>query len=137
MNSVEAITRMIYRYCELFDSADFDAYAEQFEHGSLNGRTPGAAEVRQWIDDHIILYDGSPRTKHLTTNLVVDVDEAADTATARSYVTMLQAVPGHRLEIAGCAEYHDRFQRVDGTWRWAARDVVNSLGGDSSRHVRP
>ncbi len=135
-DSAVAITRMIHRYCELFDAGDFDGYAAQFEHGSLNGRSPGAAELRQWLDDHIILYDGSPRTKHLVTNLVVDVDEEGDAATARCYVTMLQALPGGPLELAGAAEYHDRFERVDGTWRWAARDVVSPLGGDSSRHIR-
>ena len=109
MNSVDTITRMIYRYCELFDSADFDGFAKQFEHGSLNGREIGSASLRQWIDDHIVLYDGSPRTKHLTTNLVVDVDESSGTATARSYVTLVQSVPGRELAVIGSADYHDRF----------------------------
>jgi 3-phenylpropionate/cinnamic acid dioxygenase small subunit len=136
VESVDAITRLIYRYCELFDAGDFDAYAELFEHGSMNGRAPGASELRTWLDEHIILYDGSPRTKHLITNLVVDVDEQADTATSRCYVTMLQAVPDQPLVLAGSAEYRDRFVRVDGTWRWAERNVVNALGGDSSRHIR-
>jgi 3-phenylpropionate/cinnamic acid dioxygenase small subunit len=136
MNSVDEITRMIYRYCTLFDAGDFDAFAQQFEHGSMGGREAGSASLRQWIDDHIILYDGSPCTRHLTTNLVVDVDEETGTAAARSYVTVLQAPPGRPMAIIGSAEYHDRFERVDGVWRWAERKVVNILGGDSSHHVR-
>ena len=136
MGSVETITAMVYRYCELFDAGDFDAYVAQFEHGSMGGRAPGSGELRQWIDDHIILYDGSPCTKHLVTNLVVEVDEDADAANARSYVTLLHAAPGYPLAVVGCAEYHDRFARVDGQWRWAERRVVNRLDGDTSRHIR-
>jgi len=36
---------------------------------------------------------GLPRTRHLTTNLTVEVDEEAGAAVARSYVTVLQALP--------------------------------------------
>ncbi len=134
--TIETITKMIYRYCELFDAGDFDAYAAQFEHGSMGGRQKGSAALRQWLDEHIILYDGSPCTKHLSTNVIVDADDEAGTATARSYVTLLQALPGHPLAVIGSGEYHDKFERVDGTWRWAERLVVNHLGGDSSRHIR-
>jgi 3-phenylpropionate/cinnamic acid dioxygenase small subunit len=136
VNSVETITAMVYRYCELFDSGDFDGYVKQFEHGRMGGREKGSESLRQWITDNIMLYDGMPYTKHLTTNLIVEVDEESGTAKARSYVTLLQAPPGQPLTIVGCAEYHDQFERVDGTWRWAERKVVNRLDGDSSGHIR-
>jgi hypothetical protein len=136
VSSIEEITAMIYRYCELFDSGDFDGFAAQFEHGRMGGRETGSASLRQWIDDNVILYDGSPATKHLTTNLVVDVDEQAGTAKARSYVTVLHGADGYPLAVVGCAEYHDEFERVDGTWRWAARNVLNQIAGDTSRHIR-
>ena len=138
VSSVEAITGLVHRYCLLFDSGDFDAYVAQFRYGSMGGRAPGdTASLRQWIADNVILYDGSPCTKHLTTNLVVDVDEGAGTATATSYVTVLHAAPGHPLAIVGCGEYHDRFERIDGAWEWARRSVTNVLSGDTTRHIRP
>ena len=136
MNSVETITAMIHRYCELFDSGNFDAYVAQFEHGSMGGRPIGSPGLREWIRDNIVLHDGSPCTKHLSTNVVVDVDEEAGSATARSYVTVLHAAPGLPLTIVGSAAYHDKFDRVDGTWRWGERVVVDRLNGDSSRHIR-
>src|SRR2546430_12375851 len=71
--AVEAITSMVYRYCELFDAGDFDAFARQFEHGVWHKADPGASGVRRWIDEHVLTYDGLPMTKHVTTNLVVDV----------------------------------------------------------------
>ena|SRR5207248_2988057 len=128
---------MIYRYCTLFDSGDFDGYVAQFEHGRMGGRDPGdTASLRQWITDNIILYDGSPCTKHLATNVVVEVDEESGHASASSYVTLLHAAPGYPMAIVGCAEYRDRFEQVDSEWRWAERTVVNQLHGDTSRHIR-
>ena len=34
---------------------------------------------------------GTPRTKHVITNPIVEIDEVADTATCRSYYTVVQA----------------------------------------------
>jgi hypothetical protein len=42
--------------------------------------------------------DGTPRTKHVTTNITINVDDAAGTATSRAYFTVLQALPGLALQ---------------------------------------
>ncbi len=130
------ISALVYRYCELFDSARFDEFAAQFEHGQWHRAAPGAAAARQWLDDIVILHDGLPRTKHSTTNLVIDVDEEAGTATARSYVTVLQATPELPLQPIFAGRYHDRFVRVGGTWRWEHRAVLGDLYGNTTQHVR-
>src|ERR1700722_3446836 len=55
----------------------------------------------------MILYaDGTPRTRHLVTNTIIEVDESAGRATARSYNTTLQQVPG-----AGGRDHRDRAVR--------------------------
>ena len=41
----------------------------------------------------IVYENGTPRTKHLVTNIIVEVDEEAGAAAARSSVTALQALP--------------------------------------------
>ena len=38
--------------------------------------------------------DGTPRTKHVMTNVMVDVADDGESASSRSYFTVLQAVPG-------------------------------------------
>ncbi len=136
-DAVAQITALVYRYCELFDSAQFDAFAAQFEHGQWHRAEPGAEAARQWLDNHVLLHDGLPRTKHSTTNLVVEVDEEAGTATARSYVTVLQATTDFPLQPIFAGRYHDRFTRVDGRWQWTQREVVGDLYGDVSQHRRP
>ena len=134
-DAVRQITSMVYRYCELFDTGRFDEFAAQFEHGQWHRAGPGAAAARRWIGDHVRLYDGLPRTKHLTTNLIVQVDEEAGTAVARSYVTVLQALPGSPPQPIFAGRYRDRFARVDGRWRWARREVIGDLYGDVSHHL--
>jgi uncharacterized protein (TIGR02246 family) len=134
VQSISAITAIVHRYCELFDIGDFDAFARQFEHGRWFRAEPGYEATLAWIEANVHTYDGKPGTKHLTTNLVVDVD--GDAATASSYITVLQAVPGLPLQPIFSGRYRDRFQRVDGEWRWLERAVEGDLYGDTSHHTR-
>jgi 3-phenylpropionate/cinnamic acid dioxygenase small subunit len=136
-NSVHELTGMVHHYCELFDTGDFDAFARQFEHGAWYRAAPGAEGVLAFLDEHVLLYDGLPCTKHVTTNLVIDVDEDDQTATASSYVTVFQALPDFPLQPIFMGRYKDRFERVDGVWRWLERQVIGDLRGDTSRHTRP
>jgi hypothetical protein len=135
-DSVRQITAMVHRYCELFDTGQFGEFAAQFEHGQWHRADPGAEAARRWIDEHVQLYAGLPRTKHVTTNLTVEVDERAGTAAARSYITVLQALPDFPLQPIFAGRYRDRFTRVDDRWRWTRREVIGDLYGDVSHHVR-
>ena len=130
------ISDLMFRYAELFDTGRFDEFAALFEHGQWHKAGPGAAATRRWIEDNVRLYDGVPRTKHVTTNVVADVDEDAGTATASAYVTIFQALPDFPLQPIFCGRYQDRPTRINGEWRWTERRVLNDLYGDISRHVR-
>jgi hypothetical protein len=135
-DSVQELTAMVHRYCELFDTGDFDAFARQFEHGAWYKAEPGAKGVLAFIEEHVLLYDGLPCTKHLTSNLVIDVDEQDRTATASSYVTVFQALPDFPLQPIFTGRYKDRFERINGVWHWRERRVIGDLRGDTSRHTR-
>ena len=89
------------------------------------------------LRDNVIIYDdGTPRTKHVTTNLAIEVDEEAGTAFSRSYFTALQALPDLALQPTASGRYHDRFERRDGQWRFVERRVRTDLVGNVSRHLR-
>ncbi len=135
-DSAQQIAAIINRYCELFDTGRLDAFAAQVEHGPWHRAEAGAEATRQWIDDHVLLYDGLPATKHVTSNLVVEVCEEAGTATARSYNTVLQALPGFPLQPIFAGRYRDSFTRAGHQWRWARREVIADLYGNVSHHVR-
>ena len=135
-DSVKQITDMMFRYAELFDTGGFDEFAALFEHGKWHKAEAGAAAARAWIDENVQLYDGLTRTKHVTTNVVVDVDETAGTAEATAYVTIFQALPDFPLQPIFAGRYQDRLTRIDGRWWWVQRSVVGDLYGDISRHVK-
>ena len=79
--------------------------------------------------------DGTPRTKHVTTNLIIDVDDGAGTATAKSYFTVLQQVDDLTLQVIIAGRYHDRFERVGGEWQFSDRLIFSDLIGDLSHHL--
>lgn len=97
-----------------------------------------ARPSRSIFRDLVILYDdGTPRTHHVTTNLFIDVDESAGIATARSSVTVFQAVNDLPLQPIAAGRYRDRFERHDGRSHFAERQTDVRLIGDVSRHLRP
>jgi len=137
----EEIEGLVFGYAERMDAGDFDGVGEllaRARYGAGEGSLElSGDEVTRIHRELVILYeDGTPRTRHVTTNLVIEVDEAAGRAAARSYYTVLQQVPGASLAPVVSGRYHDRFERAEGGWRFAERRVFVDLAGDLSRHLR-
>lgn len=127
-------------YAERLDTGDLDGVAALFEHAVVRApRTgtelAGADAVRHMYDPVILYADGTPRTKHVLTNLVVDVDEAAGTATSRCAFTVWSAPPADGIRPVLAGRYHDAFDRVGGVWRFAERVIHVDLLGDLSGHM--
>jgi 3-phenylpropionate/cinnamic acid dioxygenase small subunit len=141
MNARYDIEKLIFTYAELMDAGDLEGVAALFEHAVVTndkGEAVGGAEAlaARWGKSVIIHPDGTPRTRHVTTNLVVDVDEETDTAMARSYVTVFQEIEDELpLQPIFAGTYLDRFARVDGQWRFTERHKGTHSLGDLSRHV--
>ena len=79
MNSNEVqITNLLYRYAECIDGGDFNAAAELFAHAKIKfaDRLIDKAEVLAIWEKYIIRYpDGPPRTKHVISNPIIEVDD--------------------------------------------------------------
>jgi 3-phenylpropionate/cinnamic acid dioxygenase small subunit len=142
MDAQTAIARLVYAYAERIDEGDFEGVAELFAAGTIT--VEGTDAVRAGRDDVLEMYrqstriyedTGTPKTKHVTTNVVIEVDEEAGTAHARSYFTVLQATPELPLQPVIAGRYRDRFERPEGTWRFAERHMICDLFGDLSHHL--
>ncbi|MFB7506853.1 nuclear transport factor 2 family protein [Streptomyces broussonetiae] len=97
----------------------------------------GRQAIEKMFQDMLIVYaDGTPRTRHVTTNIAIEVNEQAGTAVSRSYVTVLQALPDLPLQPIAGGRYHGRFERRDEQWCFVERRVHVNLVGDVSRHLR-
>ena len=140
-DAATALGNLIARYAELIDEGDFDGVADLLGEAAVGqGDSPSLLTGR---DALAALFtsttrrypDGTPRTKHVTTNLILDIDEEAGTAAARSYWTVFQAVEGLPLQPILAGRYHDRFERDGQAWHFSERRYLIDLVGDVSRHM--
>jgi 3-phenylpropionate/cinnamic acid dioxygenase small subunit len=145
MQAETQITNLLYRYAECMDGGDLLEAAALFEHARIRvgGPDPQHDTVDAtrllgiWRSLVVIHPDGTPRTRHVTTNPILDIDEVAGTASCRSYYTVLQQTDDHPLQPIVAGRYHDRFECVDGQWRFCYRDLtLIDLVGDVSRHLK-
>lgn len=134
------ITALVHEYTRRLDAGDLDGVAALFADATWRSAADGAvhrgtAEVRR-VYDRVRLYDGgTPRTRHLITNLTIELEPEADAATAHCFFTVLQGVePGRPIQVILSGQYHDRFARVDGRWRFADRLFTADLVGDLRGH---
>ena len=137
----EAIRNLLGRYCELMDSADWIGLGHLFaearmvdDHGAVVA--DGRDAVVRLYERGTRLYDGSPRTRHVTTNTVIDVELGGETATARSSFVVFQGTDELALQPIITGRDRDRFVvSGDRTWRFEERCFIVDQLGDVSRHL--
>jgi hypothetical protein len=141
-----AIHDLIMTYADHVDSGRFAEASGLFEHASYEvefevGGAPtiighrGSAEVLAFMGQTPLFDDGTPRTRHVNTNVLIDLD--GDRATSRCYFTVLQQTPTLPLQPIATGRYVDSFEHVDGRWRFASRRMIDAMAGDISQHAPP
>ncbi len=140
--SATAITNLLYRYGACVDSGDFEGIGRLFAHARLV--TDANADGIEGADTITELYHkttriyaetGTPRTKHVFSNPIVEVDESAGRATCNAYFTVLQQTDALPLQTIIAGRYEDSFEHVDGAWRYASKTIIVDLVGDLSQHL--
>ena len=132
---LSAATDLLVRYAAALDAGDFDGVGALFADGELcagDGQAfaRGAAEVAAFYRSTVQLHDGSPRTKHLISGVVVDGSEV------RSAYQVLQQVGDGPLETIVVGRYVDEVAPApEGGWRFVRRRFFVDLVGDLSRHL--
>ena len=130
MSDHEEIRNLSYRYTFALDAGDFDEVGRLLGTGTLRPSMPGvvgetitgADDIARFYTDQVVTYGkGDPRTRHLITNQLIDVD--GDTARSRCYFTVLQRATGHEYQIVVGGQYHDRFAKADGAWRFTEKII--------------
>jgi 3-phenylpropionate/cinnamic acid dioxygenase small subunit len=140
VDAAQEIKNQIYAYAERLDGGDIDGFGELFEHATFrtNGvdfEFRGAGAVSELIRNVVPFYDGIPATKHVITNVIVELE--GDRAAARSYFTVFQGrADEFPLQPILAGRYHDRFERIDGAWRYVDHLIFLDLFGDTRFHVR-
>ena len=137
----EAIRNLLGKYCELMDAGQFAGLAELFAHATLadehgNVFATGADEMRAMWEKQTILYDGKPRTRHVTANPVIDVDEEAGIAQVSSSYIVFQGTDELPLQPIVTGRYLDTFTRGPAGWHFTQRRYAIDHVGDLSHHLR-
>jgi 3-phenylpropionate/cinnamic acid dioxygenase small subunit len=133
-----AVAALVYAYAERLDAGDLHGVAALFAAASLRGSRSGrvrrgSAATLELYRGTVRLYDGTPCTKHVITNLAIAID--GNHASSRCAFTVMQARPELALQAILAGRYHDRFERRDGVWQFADRLILADHIGDLSRHV--
>lgn len=158
------VANLVYELADAIDEADGARIETTFGDATFvlgdNPPRAGGAAFRAIVEQGMIRYDGSPRTKHVITNLVVTIDgaggggsggdgvgdcdgrgddavdgEVGVTATASSLVTVFQAVPPELpLQAVLGGRYEDRFRWTGDGWAWVERRMAITHRGDTSKH---
>jgi 3-phenylpropionate/cinnamic acid dioxygenase small subunit len=140
--ATEEITRLIYSYAERIDAGDFAGIAEVFQHATLTFEGFGDAisgpdAIQSLYERTTRRYeDGTPCTKHIMSNVMVDLGEEGGSATSRSYFTVLQAVPGAlTLQPVIAGRYRNGYELLDGEWRVVSVHIIIDLMGELAHHM--
>lgn len=138
------ILNLVHRYPELIDSGDFEGVGDLLRHatlefqaddGSLMSRATGADAIAASFTTVRLYRDGTPGTRHVISNEVVEIDEEAGTAICRYYITVFQRTDDFPLQPVWANRYEDRLERVGGGWSIVHRRGYGHLPGDTSHHL--
>lgn len=138
-----AITDLLYRYAELIDAGDFDGVGQLLARCAVGApgspAVTGAAAITALYAGTTRRYPGhpgavgTPRTRHLVLNPIVDV--GAGTATARSTFCVVQATEAVPLQPIVVGRYYDTFERDEAGWFFTERRMDVEFFGDISGHL--
>lgn len=144
-DAARAIEHLLYAYADAVDRGDFVAVGALFAAGRICGETSdepvtlaeGSAAVESFYRSIVFLYDdGTPRTRHVTTNVTIEVDHEAGTARAGSTYTVFQQTATLPLQAVIVGRYRDTFRRTGEEWSFETRTMKADLTGDLSQHLR-
>ena len=139
MSDADDISTLVHSYARLLDGGDVDGVVALFEHStwrSLPNESVlrGSAEVRP-VYENLFAREGGLQTKHLITNLSIDVEPGAVTASSHCYWTVLRSAPNEPIAVTLSGQYTDRFQKLDGQWRFVDRLINIDQTGEPSDHA--
>jgi len=145
------IEDIMLRYAEGIDVGDIETVGKVFAKGELvmpdGSSLAGAEAVFEYFSNLIIFYDVdgnvvpyqrlqcTPRTRHVTSNVIYEFNAAVNQIDVRSYITCYQTIDG-RNEIIFGGRYADSFELDRQSWHLVTRSILGDNVGDTSHHLK-
>ena len=127
---VSSIERLVHAYTERVARGDLEGVADLFVHGGVSGDAHpepavGRAAVLELYRSTLSSGGDEPRRlRVVTTDLQVDIDESAGTATCTSRFTVFPSDPTVSDTVLFVGRYLDEFALFDGAWAFTRRHVA-------------
>lgn len=126
MNDASGVRRLLALYCQLLDDRRYDEWSALFtDNGvwALGGREyHGPAETRAFMDQ--LLRDRPHRrTRHLNTNLVIEVDGTEGRVTS-DYAMLAREPDDAPWTVIAFGRYVDRVVHSISGWQFAERRLT-------------
>jgi ketosteroid isomerase-like protein len=124
MSDEEEISTLLQSYADRLDAGDLDGVTALFAHSTW--RSSGRSEVLSGSDQvrpvyvQLLASMAGAVTTHRLSDVRVDVAPRATTATSGCRWEVLAGTPP-TVTLSG--RYTDRFEKVDGRWRFADRFI--------------
>ena len=136
------ICNLLYTYGRLVDAGDFEGVGRHFARARItNDRDDGFVEGERAITamfrrtTRIYPETGTPRTQHAFNNPILEIDETTGRATCHANFVVFQQTETLSLQPIIAGRYRDRFERVEGAWRYTEKHMIVDLVGDLSQHL--
>lgn len=135
-----AAAELLARYAELIDAGDFDGVGALLDDAVLRDGdgsviATGSAEIAALYSATTRRHDdGTPRTAHVITNVIVD-PVGPDELEMRSRFTVLQCTDTLALQPVVAGRYVDRLTRSGDGWRFSDRTMIPQFWGDVTEHL--
>lgn len=138
-----AIINLLMRYSDAVDRGAFDEVGEFFRHADVYFPGEEKPSIRAGTGDfgkHLTAWTrvfpetGTPRTRHLCTNPIVDFEDDTHARCKTTFV-VFQGTDSLPLQPIITGSYLDRFEKVDGEWRFVERREVVGETGNMSEHL--
>ncbi len=136
------IANLVYEYGYRIDAGDFEAVGQLLADARLiaDGMpldVCGADAITRHYASTTRLYEdtGTPKTKHIFTNLQIEIDEARGTAQGRAHYLVLQQTDALPLQPIITGRYEHRFERRGGAWRITQKKFFVDQVGDLGHHL--
>lgn len=134
---------LLARYAEAIDSGDFAGIGTLLgdavlEDGDGNEIVSGSEAIEAlYVATTRRHEDGTPRTAHVITNVIVEPrDGAPDELEMRSRFTVFQGTDRLGLQPIVVGRYVDHLARGDdGVWRFTRRRMIPERWGDVAEHL--
>lgn len=129
----EAIRHLIYTYAFHLDKREYPKVASLLADATVSLSWPaenveergirGIEAIERFYSN---AFEGRRPSRHVITNLIIDLDESGEAASVYSYLTSV-GHPPQPPSVLLSGHYEDRFTKVDGEWRFSRKDIVVEL----------